>query len=92
MSHPQEGEKKSVLTQLMKLGRDMGLAFLFFFSLFFFKKKKKKKQKGNIQSMKGHASHSWSSWSLIYLSFSSGLKICIFFIFMKLENLLQLCN
>jgi len=87
MSHPQEEKKKSVLTQLMKLGRDMGLAFLFFFPCFFFSKKK---HKGNIQSMKGHASHSWSSWSLIYLSFSSGLKICIFFIFMKLENLLQL--
>jgi hypothetical protein len=44
MSHPQEGEKKSVLTQLMKLGRDMGLAFLFFFPCFFFQKKKKKKK------------------------------------------------
>jgi hypothetical protein len=44
MSHPQEGEKKSVLTQLMKLGRDMGLAFLFFFPCFFFQKKNKKKK------------------------------------------------
>jgi hypothetical protein len=43
MSHPRGKKiKKSVLTQLMKLGRDMGLAFLFS-SLLFFKKKNKKK-------------------------------------------------
>jgi hypothetical protein len=45
----------------MKLGRDMGLAFLFSSLLFFKNKKNKKKNVGNIKSMKGHASHSWSS-------------------------------
>jgi len=45
MSHPRgKKNKKSVLTQLMKLGRDMGLAFLFSSLLFFFLKKKNKKK------------------------------------------------
>jgi hypothetical protein len=44
MSHPRgKKNKKSVLTQLMKLGRDMGLTFLFSSLLFFLKKKNKKK-------------------------------------------------